>query len=67
MTGVPMMELKNDTLTLRPFELRDAVAHLSGEDAEQIRWVSGGKSTVESVEDWIRKKPGVLEVRWSCI
>lgn len=49
------MELKDDTLIIKPFELRDALAHLAGEDAEQIRWVSGAKSTMESVEDWIRR------------
>lgn len=49
------MELKNDSIVLRPFTLDDAEDHLRGEDAEMARWVSGGKSTLESVQSWIHE------------
>ena len=35
--------------------MEDAEKHLSGDDESQIKWLSGGKSTLESVQNWIRK------------
>lgn len=58
--GEKIMENKNLEFTdgvvlLKPFELQDASEHLAGEDLEQQKWLSGGKSTLESVENWIKK------------
>jgi len=50
-----MTALSNKSIILRPFTLTDAKEHLMGEDEEQIKWVSGGKGTLEGVEDWIKK------------
>lgn len=49
------MQLQGESILLRPFELSDVKTHLTGEDAEIARWVSGGKSTPESVENWIKE------------
>ena len=49
------IELISGTITLKPFEIKDAPAHLAGEDLEQQKWLSGGKSTLENVEKWIAK------------
>lgn len=48
------IELSDETITLRPFRLENAEEHLAGEDAAQIRWLSGGKGTLEGVRRWIR-------------
>ena len=50
-----LSRLTDRTISLRPFKLEDAKEHISGEDAEQINWLSGGKSTLEGVQDWIKK------------
>lgn len=50
-----MNNLTGDLISLRMFDLSDVRAHLEGEDAEISRWVSGGKSTPESVENWIKE------------
>ncbi len=47
-------ELSDGEVVLRPMTLEDAPAHLAGEDEEQVRWLSGGVSTQESVRAWIR-------------
>jgi RimJ/RimL family protein N-acetyltransferase len=49
------MELTDNTITLKPFELKDANTHLAGDDAEQQKWISGGKSTLKTIEGWIKK------------
>lgn len=46
-------ELTDQELTLRPYTLADAEYHLTHEDEEIEKWLSGGKSTKESVEKWI--------------
>ena len=48
-------KLTNGTLSLRPFTLDDAEYHLTHEDSETEKWLSGGKSTLESVTAWIQK------------
>lgn len=40
-------------VALRPFQLTDAEEHLAGEDDEQVKWLSGGVSTLEGVKNWI--------------
>ena len=47
------MEFTDGIITIKPFELADTAEHLRNEDEEQIRWISGGKSTEESVRNWI--------------
>lgn len=49
------MELTGENINLRPFELSDAEEHLSGEGDEQIKWLSGGKGTLEVVKNWIKR------------
>lgn len=55
------MNLMDGIITLRPFVLADAKAHLAGEDSEQIKWLSGGKSTLEDVKNWITKNQNYWE------
>lgn len=43
------VELTDGVIVMHPFELENAEEHLAGEDDAQIRWLSGGKSTLESV------------------
>ncbi|MBP9815754.1 GNAT family N-acetyltransferase [Candidatus Woesebacteria bacterium] len=49
------VELTNGNITLRPFTLADAEYHLTHEDQEIEKWLSGGKSTLESVTTWIQR------------
>src|SRR3989338_2694034 len=49
------LEFTDGVISLKPFELEDALAHLAGEDEEQQKWLSEGKSSLESVEKWIKK------------
>ncbi|HKZ33676.1 MAG TPA: GNAT family N-acetyltransferase [Candidatus Nanoarchaeia archaeon] len=52
------LELTDGVITLKPFKLKDAALHLAGEDEEQKKWLSGGKSTIKSVGNWIKKNSG---------
>lgn len=47
--------LTDGVITLRPFLKSDAKAHMYGEDDEQIKWLSGGKSTLEGIKQWIKR------------
>jgi len=49
------LELTDGVVILKPFEIKDASLHLAGEDTEQEKWLSGGKSTIETVKNWIKK------------
>lgn len=49
------IQLTDGHITLRQFDLADAPYHLAHEDEEIEKWVSGGKSTPESVKAWIEK------------
>ncbi len=49
------LELTDNIVLLRPFLLKDAEEHLAGEDEAQRRWLSGGKSTIETVRNWIQR------------
>lgn len=49
------IRLTNGQIILRPFRLDDVEAHLEGEDEEQVKWISGGKSTRMSVQEWIKR------------
>lgn len=49
------VRLTDEVLLLRPFQPDDAPAHLAGEDAEQIRWLSGGVSSLDTVSAWIAR------------
>lgn len=49
----PEITLSYGIVTIRPFRLEDAEEHLVGEDEEQVKWLSGSKSTIESVKKWI--------------
>ena len=48
-----LLELTDGTILLRPFRPEDAATHLTGEDAEQVRWLSGGRGTLVRVLAWI--------------
>jgi len=48
------LKLTDAVISLRPFTIDDAKAHLAGEDDEQVKWLNEGKaSTIESVRAWI--------------
>ncbi len=49
------IELTDGVITLKPFAMKDAEAHLAGEDDEQQKWVSGGKSILKNVQDFIER------------
>ncbi len=48
-------EISDEVIKLKPFRLEDAERHISGEDESQIKWLSGGKSTLKDTQNWIRK------------
>ncbi len=48
-------ELSDGVVRLKPFEMADAEKHLRGDDSEQEKWLSGGKSTLEGVQEWIKR------------
>lgn len=56
-----MNKLSDGVIALRPFTLEDAKEHLEGEDEEQIKWLSGGKSTLAGIKKWIEKNQGHWE------
>jgi len=47
--------LTDGVIFLRPLTAEDATEHLAGEDDEMAKWVSGGRSTLSTVEAFIRK------------
>lgn len=49
------IRFSDGVVTIRPFTEKDAEDHLTGEDEEQVKWLSGGKSTLGSVKKWIAK------------
>ena len=49
------VELSDSVVTIKPFDLSYAEEHLRGEDEEQVKWLSGGKGTLEGVRNWILK------------
>jgi RimJ/RimL family protein N-acetyltransferase len=46
-------ELTDGTILLRLMRAEDATVHRAGEDEEMARWVSGGRSTLASVNAFI--------------
>ena len=48
-----MSDLTDGVIFLRPLHLGDAVDHLAGEDDEIAKWLSGGRSTPATVENYI--------------
>lgn len=46
--------LTDGMIFLRPLTAEDATDHLAGDDDEIARWVSGGRSTLSTVEAFIR-------------
>lgn len=46
---------------LRPMSVEDAEVHLSGEDESTVRWLSGERSTIETVTAWIERNLRSLE------
>ena len=57
-----MIELTDKVITIQPFSVENAEDHLKGEDDEQIKWLSGGKSTLESIKSWISKNQKHWEI-----
>lgn len=46
--------LTDGTVFLRPLHPDDAVDHLAGEDDETAKWLSGGRSTLATVQKFIQ-------------
>jgi RimJ/RimL family protein N-acetyltransferase len=46
-------DLTDGVIFLRPLHPEDAVDHLAGEDDEMAKWLSGGRSTLASVQGYI--------------
>lgn len=69
-----MVSLTDGVVLLRPLAPADAQAHLAGEDEELVRWLNGGRSSLEGVRAhlvraaaaWTREEPwrafGVVDV-----
>lgn len=49
------VEISDGVIILKPFRTEDAKKHLEGNDIEQERWLSGDKSTIDSVRNWIKR------------
>jgi RimJ/RimL family protein N-acetyltransferase len=47
------IELSDGAITLCPFRLDFAEEHLAGDDEENIKWLSGGISSIDTVRQWI--------------
>lgn len=47
------MLLSDGVVVLRPLQATDAADHLAGEDAELVRWLSGGVGTTDTVRNYI--------------
>jgi RimJ/RimL family protein N-acetyltransferase len=46
-------DLTDGVIFLRPLHPEDAVDHLAGEDEEMAKWLSGGRSTLATVQAYI--------------
>ncbi len=49
------IEITYNLIYLRPFSQEYAEEHLAGEDEEQVKGLSDGKSTIQRVRQWIEK------------
>jgi RimJ/RimL family protein N-acetyltransferase len=49
------IDLTDGVVVLRPMTPADAELHLAGEDEPTVRFLSGGRSTVETVLAWIER------------
>jgi RimJ/RimL family protein N-acetyltransferase len=47
--------LADGVIALRPMTVADAEAHLAGEDAELVRWLNGGRSTIGGVRRYLKQ------------
>jgi RimJ/RimL family protein N-acetyltransferase len=54
MNALNIPRLTDGMIFLRPQTMEDAADHLAGEDDEIARWASGGRSTLSTVETFIR-------------
>jgi hypothetical protein len=54
--------LTDGIIFLRPLTPEDAADHLAGEDEEMVKWVSGGRSTLATVEAFFQNNQRVGEV-----
>ena len=52
---VTSTRLTDGVITLRPFNVEDAEAHLAGEDDALVRWFSGGRGTTDRTRRWIQQ------------
>jgi hypothetical protein len=46
-------DLTDGVIFLRPLHPEDALDHLAGEDDEMAKWLSGGRSTLATVQGYI--------------
>jgi len=46
-------KLTDGVIYLQPLSAEDAAEHLAGEDEEMAKWLSGGRSTLANVQDYI--------------
>jgi RimJ/RimL family protein N-acetyltransferase len=49
------VDLTDGIIFLRPLSIKDASDHLAGEDEEMAKWLSGGRSTLATVEAYIER------------
>lgn len=48
-------EFSDGVLTIKPYRIEDAQTQLDNEDEEHWKWLSGGVSTLEGIQQWIEK------------
>jgi len=48
-----LADLTDGVIFLRPLQPADALDHLAGEDDEMAKWLSGGRSTLATVQGYI--------------
>lgn len=56
------INIADDLIELKPYQLEDAKTQLENEDKEYWKWLSGGKSTLEGIENWILKTRKILKI-----
>jgi RimJ/RimL family protein N-acetyltransferase len=59
MADIP--RLRDEMICLQPMTLADAATHLAGEDELSVRFLSGGRSSIETVSAWILRNEEAWE------
>ncbi len=50
---INLPNISDDRVQIRPFTRDDITAHVAGDDPEQVKWLSGGPSTIAGTTAWV--------------